>query len=591
MWCSMKGITVVKNLWFAMRFILDTSKKIVCFRIIYAILQGFYTVYSLFVLRMILQLIFQEANLKRLAMILLVLLLISFLLESLCDYLMTYRIPQEELKVSKAIEIKLYEAMSGKRAQDLEDPHQYNHFFFVIQNGKDSILQLLNSFADLIAAVVAITGLSALLASSDLMIICFVLIYLAVSLLIDLLISRNTYQKNHALIKPNRRLDYVNRIFYLKQYHLELKVFPLLQALKEQLHHWYEEKSAIQDQYHRKAVCYHMMKILISLFFQLSAILYIAYLVLREVIAKSDFLVLYNGTSELSDNLKLLFQYIPVFYENGLYIGEIKDFLAPVAKKQKYREAIREIELQDVSFTYPLCETPALHAINYRFHQNSYAIVGMNGSGKTTLAKVIGMVFDEAKGKRIVNGRMLDEAIYLDQVSYIFQDYQVYALTIAENILMRPLQNNDDVQKVEEILKKVNLYDKVMGLPHTIYTEMTTEFQEEATMFSGGELQKLALGRAIAKDCTVLILDEPSSALDTTAEYEFMKLVKELGKDKILIYITHKLDKLMLFDQVLCMKEGTIIESGAYEDLMQKKGYLYSLTAASKGLQEITKNQ
>ena len=150
-------------------------------------------------------------------MILLVLLLISFLLESLCDYLMTYRIPQEELKVSKAIEIKLYEAMSKKRAQDLEDPHQYNHFFFVIQNGKDSILQLLNSFADLIAAVVAITGLSALLASSDLMIICFVLIYLAVSLLIDLLISRNTYQKNHALIKPNRRLDYVNRIFYLKQ--------------------------------------------------------------------------------------------------------------------------------------------------------------------------------------------------------------------------------------------------------------------------------------------------------------------------------------------------------------------------------------
>ncbi|MFW6030901.1 MAG: ATP-binding cassette domain-containing protein, partial [Halanaerobiales bacterium] len=153
-----------------------------------------------------------------------------------------------------------------------------------------------------------------------------------------------------------------------------------------------------------------------------------------------------------------------------------------------------------------------------------------------------------------------------------FQDYQVFSMSVAENVLMKSLETKEEENMVIEALEKSGIYEKVKRLPKGINTILTKEFDEKGAVLSGGEMQKIAIARAIAHNYEVVILDEPTSALDPLAEYYLYENIMESCKDKIVIFISHRLSSAMLADHIYMLEEGKIIEAGNHKQLMKQKG-------------------
>lgn len=203
------------------------------------------------------------------------------------------------------------------------------------------------------------------------------------------------------------------------------------------------------------------------------------------------------------------------------------------------------------------------------------AIVGHNGAGKSTLIKLVLRLYDAETGCVTLDGipcGNYDLEQLRAQFSVVFQDYQCYALSVAENNLMRKPETQQEEQAVVEALKKVHLYDKVSSFKNGIYTILTKEFEKDGEELSGGEYQKMAIARALVKDSPIVIMDEPSSALDPLAERELDEVINSCFKNKLVIIISHKLSMTRNADAILLLEQGIVIEQGTHEQLMERKG-------------------
>lgn len=166
-----------------------------------------------------------------------------------------------------------------------------------------------------------------------------------------------------------------------------------------------------------------------------------------------------------------------------------------------------------------------------------------------------------------------DHVDIINNIGIIFQDYQIYALPLIENILLRPVSNKEQDEKaVVQALQRVGLYDKISKLPNGIYTNMTRELDPEGALFSGGELQRIVLARVLVQHYELLILDEPSSALDAISEAEIFKTIFEEYADRTVIIISHRLANIRNVDQIYYLQDGQIVEAGTHEELMQTNG-------------------
>lgn len=162
-------------------------------------------------------------------------------------------------------------------------------------------------------------------------------------------------------------------------------------------------------------------------------------------------------------------------------------------------------------------------------------------------------------------------------MAVVFQECNMYSCTIAENILMREVHNSNDEKLVYEVLEKVGLLRKVVELPLGINTYIYNRFNDDGAQFSGGELQKLAIARALAKNSSIIILDEPTSSLDALSEKQLINLLKREAKEKILIIISHKLSLIKDFDKIIVVNDGLIVEEGKHSDLIENKNLYYEM--------------
>jgi ATP-binding cassette subfamily B protein len=203
------------------------------------------------------------------------------------------------------------------------------------------------------------------------------------------------------------------------------------------------------------------------------------------------------------------------------------------------------------------------------------AIVGLNGAGKTTLIKLLLKFYEHEEGKILYNDqeyRGLVEKALRRQFSIVFQDFQIYALSITENVLMRKAENDADLELVWKALEKVGLKEQVKALPKGLETMVTKEFDDEGVVFSGGDRQKLAIARVFASDAAVYILDEPTSSLDPYAEKAINDLIITNAGNKTIIIIAHRLSTVVDVDQIILIEHGKIIEEGNHLELLAQKG-------------------
>ena len=236
-----------------------------------------------------------------------------------------------------------------------------------------------------------------------------------------------------------------------------------------------------------------------------------------------------------------------------------------------------EIEFRDVSFRYPESEVYALRHVSMKFWAGErMAIVGMNGSGKTTFIKLLCRLYDPTEGQILLNGvdiRQYNYESYMALFSVVFQDFKLLSFSLGQNVAAA---SHYDEKKVRDRLVKVDLGDRLEKLPNGLDTCLGKEFDEEGVLLSGGEAQKTAIARALYYDAPLVVLDEPTAALDPVTEMENYKKMDEIAENKSVIYISHRLSACCFCDEIAVFHKGELIQKGSHDALLADAEGKYS---------------
>ena len=242
----------------------------------------------------------------------------------------------------------------------------------------------------------------------------------------------------------------------------------------------------------------------------------------------------------------------------------------PVEKRNDNEFAI---QFHDVSFKYPGSDQWALRHVNLTLNIGErLALVGRNGSGKTTLIKLLVRLFKPTEGIITLNDidiQKYDENEYRSLLGVVFQDFRLFAYSIAENVAATA---HPDRERVWKALKVADVADRVKRMPKTIDTPITTALSDDGVTVSGGEAQKIAIARAWYKDAPIMILDEPTAALDPISEYEIYQRFDELIEGKTAIYVSHRMSSTRFSQRIVVLDHGKIVQDGTHNSLMAEPG-------------------
>lgn len=252
---------------------------------------------------------------------------------------------------------------------------------------------------------------------------------------------------------------------------------------------------------------------------------------------------------------------------------QITDPISPVPFPKQIKKGI---ELKNVTFYYPNSKVPALKNVNLLIKpKQSIALVGENGSGKTTLIKLLCRLYEVSEGEILVDGINIKNfclSDLYDNMGIIFQDFMKYEALVKENIAFGRLKDIHKSEQVKQAAIKSGAWNFIKDLEKSYQTMLGKKLKEEGVELSVGQWQKVALARAFFRDAQMLILDEPTAAVDAKAEYDLFKKFRALTKNKITFLISHRFSTVRMADKIVVVDKGRMIESGSHEDLLKKKG-------------------
>lgn len=469
---------------------------------------------------------------------------------------------------------------------EYESPEFYDSYTKALDQCVDQAMQLLITFGKFIGNIVATVITLIIVVSVDPVLMIMVLAPIGASFYFGKKASDYEYTMQQETTRARREADYVKRVFYEKKYAGELRLYNIQSLLLER------QEAAIEDAY--KTTLFYRMKVAFHSFWAfgsysiiatVGAYVYVAFMVklgYKDNVA--SYVAMINALAFSSGQFKEAMV-------NGIFVRKqvalfqnLRDFLEmPRQHEEKKKPCldINEIVFEHVTFTYPGAEKPTIKDMNLTWKKGErIAIVGYNGAGKTTLVKLLMGLYPVTEGKIFVNGENLEEfdkEQYRAHFGTVFQDLQIFSMSLAENVLLYTPSNQEDYEKASLALTKAQFDLSHKGLTRGLDTMISREFDEEGFVCSGGQAQKIAIARVFMKNPDMVILDEPSSALDPLAEYNMYNNMMHASEGKGVIFISHRLSSARMAQHIFMMKDGLIIEEGSHDELMQKKGEYYNM--------------
>ncbi|MBH1940855.1 ABC transporter ATP-binding protein [Mobilitalea sibirica] len=510
------------------------------------------------------------------------------------------RVSQKGLpKIQKRLKELMYERVKALDLECYDDPTYYNEFVLSLSEAEKSITRTHQIIEAFFGGVTTLITSGIFFLTTDSPSVLFVLGSFGLTFFFAQILNKVNYKNRIEKNPEERKRTYIHRVFYLNEYAKEIRLNPdMSERLYEEFDTTNDNLYLIEKSYAKKRTGLQFLVNYVTNDF-ISDVIYITYLVYRaaimHAISYSSVVVLWNSSGSLKNSLRNISRIFPQISENSLYIEKIRNFLnyetkIISTKNLPMPNVPKTLEFKNVSFGYNKEDGNILHNVNLIIHPNQkIALVGYNGAGKTTLIKLIMRLYDPSEGEIRYNGINIKDynvKEYRNMIGTIFQDFKIFAASVSDNVILDYMEDALKSKREKEIRHALTFsgFDyKLNSLPQGLSTELTTEFEEDGVDLSGGESQKLATARAFYKDARMVILDEPSSALDPIAEYQLNETMLQAAANKTVIFISHRLSTTRNADRILMLEHGQIIEEGTHEELLELKNKYAAMWKAQAG--------
>ncbi len=374
------------------------------------------------------------------------------------------------------------------------------------------------------------------------------------------------------------RMNYVRSVVTQRRFAKDIRIFGLREWLEDV---WGSTFKLYQDFIKRREQVYiwtDVAELMLTLLRNGIAYAYLIHITIENGLPASEFLLYFGAVSGFTQWIMGILLKFNELNKQSIDLSAVREFLEwPEPFKFEEGESLikdvkrqYEICLKDVSFRYPKAEKNTISHINLTIRPGEkLAIVGLNGAGKTTLVKLLCGFLDPTEGSVLLNGediRKYNRREYYNLFAAVFQDFSVLECSVAENVAQRV--DGVDISRVRECLRQAGLTEKISSLPKDIYTNIGREVYEDGVELSGGQLQRLMLARALYKDAPLIVLDEPTAALDPIAENDIYMKYSEMTDGRSALFISHRLASTRFCDRILFMENGQISEEGTHDSLL-----------------------
>ena len=377
-------------------------------------------------------------------------------------------------------------------------------------------------------------------------------------------------------------MRYVKRTVTSRAFAKDIRIFGLKPWLMEV---WQKSFQLYESFLRRREKHYFLTNLadfLLSLLRNGISYAYLLHLTLTEGLSASTFLLYFTAASGFTQWITGILEQFTQLSKASLEISVVREFLEwpegfQLTGGDPIPDAVNgtyELQLEHVTYRYPGAAEDTIHDLSLTLHRGEkVALVGLNGAGKTTLVKLLCGFLDPTQGTVRLNGvdiRKLNRRAYYKLFSAVFQEFSLLEATVAENVAQQV--EGIDEEKVWQCLENAGLSDAVRALPQGLKTHLGRSIYDDGTELSGGQTQRLMLSRALYRDGAVLVLDEPTAALDPITESEIYLKYSEMTQGKTSLFISHRLASTRFCDRIILLENGSIAEEGSHEALLQAGG-------------------
>ncbi|MBK1810694.1 ABC transporter ATP-binding protein [Clostridium sp. YIM B02505] len=446
-----------------------------------------------------------------------------------------------------------------------------------------SIMQGISSVFKLVTCFILLCNLNVIFA--------ILLIFAIIpSMIIEKKYTEKVYNWQRDTVPEERKFRYILNIFSNRMFAKDMRIYNLgdemISKYKKSWAKWFAGKKNIIS---KKAFLVCVVSTLPEICYA-GMMYYVGSNIIRGKLTIGDYNLYTGYFGEMIGALFMLVYTFSRILDETLRIDNFRKFLAwentilDLGEKKVDKSFF--VEFRNVAFKYPNSDSFILKNLSFTIDsKDKTALVGINGAGKSTIIKLMLRFYEATEGEILINGINIKEyelESLRSRFSVMFQDYANYAFTVKENIVFSDLKNKDDESKIKDACKKSGFDSVVNKFDTGLNTFLTREFEEDGQELSGGQWQKLAIARTFFKDGDVIILDEPSAALDAESEHHVFKMFAELCKGKGAIFISHRLSNVVMADKIIVLDDGKVVESGSHSSLIKLKGkyaYLFNLQA------------
>ena len=446
-----------------------------------------------------------------------------------------------------------------------------------------AVYQLFEAFMNLVSGTFTLIGVSIILIRFSPWFTQGILVLAVLSMLLNKHFMKTFKEITEQIIPINRRYGYYAATATRPDFQKEFRIYGMDALMSRKINTYTD---MIRDWLHRVYVVQANTRSGQAVVTAVSRFITYGYVALRVLtdgfgtrVSLGSFSVIVGATESFAASFATITNAVMNVVQNVGFLEPFCEFLELLESHNKLTSVLpgtlRTLAFEDVSFMYPNSDRLILDRVSFKLHQGEkISIVGLNNAGKSTIVKLICRLFEPDSGRILWNGvdiQELDYDAYIASLSAVFQDFQLFPFSIGENI--DPDRTDNEIQQdpsaVNGVLDEVGILDHVDALPSGLSTQLDKSLYEEATDLSGGQKQKLSIARALYKDADLIILDEPTAALDPLAEAEVYEHFHELTEGSTAIFISHRMSSSTFCDRILLLQDGRVAAYDSHDKLMR----------------------